>query len=186
MVTASSTNIRVVYYYCDFADQRTLQIDRILGTVLKQLLPEDQFPKEIEPQVLKAYGHGQRTPGTQEIGDLFCSLLQLHPPAYVVLDGLDECERQPRQEVLNILKRVSALKNASVRTFISCRDEDELLRSLRLYPRIQLTAEALGGDIKFFVEGSVRSRIESGQLRIQIPELEYHIVRELVKKAHGM
>ena len=112
--------------------------------------------------------------------------MQLHPPAYFVLDGLDECEKQPRQEMLNILKRISALKNASVRTFITCRDEDELLRSLHLYPRIQLTGETLGGDIKFFVEGSVRSRIESGQLKIRNPELEHHIVQELMKKAHGM
>ena len=176
----------VVYYYCDFADQRTLQTDRILGTVFKQLLPEDRFPEEIESQVLQAYGNGQRTPGTHEIGDLVCSLMQLHPPAYFILDGLDECEKQPRHEVLNILKRISALKNASVRTFVSCRDEDELLRPLHLYPRIQLTGEVLGGDIKFFVEGSVRSRIESGQLKIQNPELEHHIVQELVKKAHGM
>ena len=175
-----------MYYYCDFADQRTLQTDRILGTVLKQFLPEDQFPKEIEPQILQAYGHGQRTPGTHEIGDLVCSLMQLRPPGYIVLDGLDECEKQPRQEVLNVLKRVTALKNACVRTFVSCRDEDELLRSLHLYPRIQLTSEALGGDIKLFVEGSIRSRIESGQLRIRNPDLEHHIVQELVKKAHGM
>ena len=112
--------------------------------------------------------------------------MPLHPVTYIVIDGLDECEKQVRQEVLNILKRISALKNASIRKFVSCRDEDELLRSLQLYPRIQLTAEALGGDIKSFVEGSVRSRIETGQLKIQNPELEHYIVQELVKKAHGM
>ena len=186
MINATSSNVRVAYYYCDFADQRTLQTDRFFGTILKQLLPKDRFPEEIEPQILQTYGHGQRTPETHEIGDLVCSLMQLHPVIYIVIDGLDECEKQARQEVLNILKRISALKNASVRTFVSCRDEDELLRSLQLYPRIQLTAEALGGDIKSFVEGSVRSRIESGQLKIQNPELEHHIVQELVKKAHGM
>ena len=186
MVTTGPSNVKVVYYYCDFADQRTLQTDRILGTVLKQLLPEDRFPEEFEPQILQAYGHGQRTPGTHEIGDLVCSLMQIHPPAYIVVDGLDECEKQPRKEVLDILNRVSALKNASIRTFVSCRDEDELLRSLHLYSRIQLAAETLGGDIKVFVEGSVRSKIESGQLNIKNPDLEIFIVQELMKKAHGM
>lgn len=175
-----------MYYYCDFADQRTLHTDRILGTVLRQLLPEDRFPEEIEPQILQTYGNGQRNPGMHEIGDLVCSLIQLHPVTYVVIDGLDECEKQARQESLNILKRISVLGSTSVRTFVTCRDEDELLRSLHHYPRIQLTAEALGGDIKSFVEGSVRSRIESGHLKIQNPELEHHIVQELIKKAHGM
>ena len=186
MIIATSSNIRVIYYYCDFADQRTLHTDRILATLLKQLLPEGRFPEEIEPQMLKAYGHGQRTPGTHEIGDLVCSLMQLHPNTYIVIDGLDECEKQARQEVLNILKRISALRSTSVRIFVSCRDEDELLRSLHQYPRIQLTAETQEGDIKAFVEGSVRHEMDSGQLKVQNPELEHHIVRELVKKAHGM
>ena len=158
----------------------------MIGTVLKQLLPEGRFPEEIEPQILQAYGHGQRPPGTHEIGDIVYSLMQLHPVTYIVIDGLDECEKPARQEVLSILKRISFHGSTSVRTFVSCRDEDELLRSLHQHPRIQLTAEALGSDIKSFVEGSVRSRIESGQLKIQNPELEHHIVQELVKKAHGM
>ena len=118
--------------------------------------------------------------------DLVCSLMQLHPVTYIIIDGLDECEKQARQEVLNILKRISALSSVSVLTYFSCRDEDELLRSLHQYPRIHLRAEALDCDIKSFVEGSVRSRIESGRLKIQNPKLENHIVQELVQKAQGM
>lgn len=175
-----------MYYYCDYADQRTLQTDRILGTLLKQLLAEDHIPQNIEPQILRAYGDGQRTPGTHEIEDLVCSLMQLHPLAYVVLDGLDECDKQPRRDILNFLKRLSMLGKATVRNFVSCRDEDQLLRSLHSYPRIQLTAAALEADIKLFVEDSVRSRIESRQLKIRDPGLEHQISRELVNKAHGM
>ena len=175
-----------MYYYCDYADQRTLQTDRILGTILKQLLSTDHFPKAIEPQILRAYKDSQRTPRTDELVDLVCSLMQLHPLAYIVLDGLDECERQPRQDVLNFLKRLSNLGSSCVRTLVSCRDEDHLLRSLHQYPRIQITAEVLERDIKSFVGGSVRSRIDSGQLTIQDPDLRHQIVRELVDKAHGM
>ena len=154
--------------------------------MLKQLIPGDQIPEEIEPQVLRAYKDGQRTPSTQELMGLVCSLMQLCPLVYLVLDGLDECERQSRQDILSFLERLSTLPKASVRTFVSCRDEDQLLRSLELYPRIQLTAAALGSDIKSFVEGSVRSRIGSGQLRIRNPDLEPQIVQELVNKSHGM
>ena len=185
-VTATSSQATILYYYCDYADQRTLQTDRIFGTLLKQLLPRSQIPKDIEPQLLRAYGDGQRTPGTHEIGDLVCSLIQLHPLAYIILDGLDECEKQPRQDILDFLKRLPTLGKTSVCTFISCRDEDQLLRSLNSYPRIQLTGVALEADIKSFVEGSVRSRIESGQLKIRDPDLEHQISRELVNKAHGM
>lgn len=118
--------------------------------------------------------------------DLLCSLMPLCAPAHIVLDGLDECEKQPRQDVLNFLKRLSTLENASIHICVSSRDEDRLLRSLHSYPRIQLTAAALESDIKSFVQGSVRSSIESGQLTIQNLDLEHQIVHELVKKSHGM
>ena len=175
-----------MYYYCDYADQRTLQTDRILGTILKQLLPGDLIPEKIQPQILRVYKDGQRIPGIYELIDLICALLQLRHLAYIVLDGLDECERQPRQDVLSLLKHLSSLPKASVRTFVSCRDEDQLFRSLCSYPRIHLTAAALESDIQSFVEGSVRSRIETGQLTIRNPDLEHLIVQELTHKSHGM
>ena len=64
-----------MYYYCDYADQRTLQTDRILGTVLKQLLRGGQIPGDIGSQILRAYKDGQRTPGIQEIIDIICNLM---------------------------------------------------------------------------------------------------------------
>lgn len=186
LVTATTSRVAIAYYYCDYVDQRTLQTDRILGTILKQLIPEDRVPEEIEPCILRAYKDGQRTPETHELVDLVCFLLQLRPLVYIILDGLDECERQPRQDIVSFLHRLSTLAKTSIRTFVSCRDGDQLWRSLNSYSRIQLTAAALGDDIKSFVEGSVRSRIESGQLTLRNSELEHQIVQHLVNKSHGM
>ena len=185
-VTADPLEATTVYYYCDYADHRSLQTNRILGTLLKQLIPEDGIPAELEPKFLKAYKEGTRTPETTDLMELIFSLMQRQPMVYIVLDGLDECERSARQDILSFLERLSTLAGASVRTFVSCRDEDQLLRSLNSYSRIRLTAAALETDIKSFVEGSVRARIVSGQLTIKNPELEHQIVRELVQKSHGM
>ena len=184
--TMNPSQATIVYYYCDYTDQRTLQTDRILGTILKQLLPDDEIPKENVPQILQAYRNGQRIPGSHELSDIVCSLIYKHPVAYFVFDGLDECEKQPRQDILNLLNQLATFEKVSVRALVTCRDEDQLLRSLLSYPRIQLTAIALGGDIELFVKGSVRSRIDSGQLTIKDPDLEHQIVQELVDKAHGM
>lgn len=153
---------------------------------MKQLILGGHIPEEIKPRILRAYKDGQQTPETYELVELVCSLMQLRPLVYILFDGLDECERQPRQDILSFLERLATLAKASVRSFVSCRDEDQLLRLLQSYPRIQLTAAALGSDIKSFVEGSVRSRIESGQLTISNPDLEHQIVRELIHKSQGM
>ena len=175
-----------MYYYCDYADHGSLQTNRILGTLLKQLIPEDEIPAEIEPKILKAYKDGTRSPETSDLMELIFSLMQRLPMVYIVLDGLDECERSVKQNILSFLEHLSTLTGANVHTFVSCRDEDQLLRSLNSYTRIRLTAAALETDIKSFVEGSVRARIVSRQLTIRNLELEHQIVGELVQKSHGM
>lgn len=153
---------------------------------MKQLIPEDQISEEVESQIQRAYKYGQRIPGPYELTELVCSLIQLRSIVYIVLDGLDECEKQSRQDILSFLDRLSMLAKASVRTLVSCRDEDQLLRALNSYPRVQLTAAVLENDIKSFVEGSVTSRIQTGQLTLRNPDLQHHIVRELASKSHGM
>ena len=183
---AIAHQVAIVYYYCDYADHRSLQTHRILGTILKQLIPENEIPSEMEAKILRAYKDGTRIPETSELVDLVCFLMQLWPVVYIVLDGLDECEKSPRQDILSFLERLATLANAIVHIFVSCRDEDQLLRSLKAYSRIQLTSAALETDIKSFVEGSVRARIVSRQLTVQNPELEHQIVWELVQKSHGM
>ncbi|KAL8727649.1 MAG: hypothetical protein Q9166_005885 [cf. Caloplaca sp. 2 TL-2023] len=51
----------VVYHYCDYADQRTLQADRILGTILKQLFSNGHIPEAVEKRIPKDYGEGGQT-----------------------------------------------------------------------------------------------------------------------------
>ena len=186
LANAIAHQVAIVYYYCDYADHRSLQTHRILGTVLKQLIPENEIPSEMEAKILRAYKDGTWIPETSELVDLVCSLMQMWPVVYIVLDGLDECEKSPRQDILSFLERLGTLANAIVHVFVSCRDEDQLLRSLKAYSRIQLTSAALETDIKSFVEGSVRARIASRQLTIRNPELEDQVVWELVQKSHGM
>lgn len=186
MANASAPQVAIVYYYCDYADHRSLQTNRILGTILKQLIPENEAWDEIEPKILRAYKDGTRIPETSELVELICSLMKLQPKVYIILDGLDECERSPKQDILSFLERLATLANASVHTFVSCRDEDQLTRSLNSYSRVRLTAAALETDIKSFVEGSVRARIVSRQLTIRNSDLEHLIVRELIQKSHGM
>lgn len=177
---------QVVYYYCDYADQRTLQIDRIIGTLLKQFFVSGHIPEEIETQIPPGYGEGRETLGTNELMDLLCLAVKLSSPTFVVLDGLDECENKTRQQMISFLNRLSGFKTVVVNTLVLCRESDQLLRFFQGTPWIRITPSALEGDIKSFVSGSVRSRVQSGELRIRNQNLELEIVSELVSKAHGM
>ena len=184
----ASPKVRVIYYYCDYSDQRTLQIDRIVGTLLKQFFLNGLVPEEIEARIPQNYVESRQMLGAGELIDLMCFAVKNGSPTFVVLDGLDECEKEIRQQTIDMFCRLSKLKDASVKTLILCRDEDQLLslRALQDIPRIRITPVALESDIKSFVTGSVRARVQSGELRMRSPDLEKEIVTELVSKAHGM
>lgn len=182
---SDTNNMKVVYYYCDYTDQRTLQTNRILGTMLRQFIKAGRFPDEIEPKILEAYDRAHQLPGISEVMEFISQSASLNPTAFV-LDGLDECEKDTRKEMLALIERLMRCTTSAIKIFVSCRDEDETLRSMPVFTRIQVTPISLESDIESFVEGSVRSRIISGELKIRNPGLEQEIVSELASKAHGM
>lgn len=184
--TLDSDEAKVLYYYCDYTDQRTLQINRILGTILKQLFAAGRIPDEIAVQVIQVFGDNSRSLTFKEMSSLVCSAINLNSAVTMVLDGLDECEKEVKEQMIAFLECLTNPRSTVVKLFVSCREEDNILRSLTKFSRIHVTSAASEDDIVSYISGSVRSRIEAGQLRLRNPELEQEIVSELVDKANGM
>lgn len=176
----------MIYYYCDYADPRTLDSDCVLGTLLKQLFDGGHIPEKLAMQTIRACGDGLRTPGFSELLDLVCAAVGINTTTFVVLDRLDECETPSKRDILEFFGRLVTTGPSIVKLLVSCREEDAVSHSLAGCPRIQLTAALLKSDIESFVIGSVRSRIESTELNLRDSTLELVIVSELVSKAQGM
>ena len=102
--------VDVVYYYCEYADQRTLQPINIFGTFLKQLYAKHDIPEEIEEQILQAYAHGTPSPSTKELFNILGQVLALRSRVVIVLDGLDEYEKGVWREVVRAFERLVAAK----------------------------------------------------------------------------
>lgn len=189
MVVEASLNsdgARVLYYYCDYTDQRTLQINRILGTILKQLFTAGRIPDEIALQVAQVFGDDSRSLIFKEMSSLVCSAINLNSAVTVILDGLDECEQEVKEQMIAFLECLTNPGSTVIKLFVSCREEDNILRSLTNFSRIHVTPAASEGDISSFISGSVRSRIAAGHLKVRNPKLEQEIVSGLVDKAKGM
>ncbi|KAL9035547.1 MAG: hypothetical protein Q9180_004806, partial [Flavoplaca navasiana] len=176
----------IAYHYCDYANRKTLQAETILGTILKQFLVNGHIPEELEKKFPRGYGEDAHTLDVGDLSDLLCVAIRRFPLAFIVIDGLDECEKASRKVVLDLLHRLQKPEKSTVKTFISCRQEDQILRSFEGVLMVQMTASALKDDIQLFVADSVSSRIESGELRVRNPDLAQEITDELVNKAQGM
>ena len=184
--TPSAKASNVIYYYCDYADQRTLQLDRILGSLLKQLFLNYKIPEHIETQLLQIYAGGTRLPAEMALSAVFCSIVALYSELYIVFDGLDECAKSDWQAMLKVFNQVTAIRNSNVKTFTTCVEEGSVSHHLANTPCIQFSCAATMQDIRAFVTSSVRSRIEDRNLRIRNPKLEQDIISELVSSANGM
>ncbi|KAL8947110.1 MAG: hypothetical protein Q9222_006572 [Ikaeria aurantiellina] len=176
----------IAYYYCVYADQSTLQAERILGTLLKQFLVNGHIPLALERRIPHANGRIDYSLSTSDLIDLICLAIKQMSFAFVIIDGMDECESNTIKEISVLLRRLRNFDASTVRLFISCRQEDQMLRYLQGVPTIHVTSLALHQDIKTFVAGSVSSRILAGELKVRNPDLEKEIIDELVNKAHGM
>ena len=176
----------VIYYYCDYADQRTLHLDHVLGSLLKQLLITQQVTEDIETQLLKVYAGGSRSPSENALGDIFYSVVALRTQLYVVFDGLDECENSLWKAILKTLERLGAMGRCKVKMFITCVAEGSVSHHLASHACVQLSPAATAEDIGYFIKSSVRSRIDSGELKIRNPKLEQDIISGLTSRANGM
>ena len=186
LVVSDSTKSQVVYYYCDYADPKTLQAKHLFEAIVKQLIMQGLVPADVECQLRQSVIDEARVPEETLLQKSILSTVEAFQGLYVILDGLDECENETRRDVTALIEHLLANNEAAVKIFVSCRDDEHILRSLDVHPCIQLSETMMAIDIDAFVTGSVRSKVKSGELRMNSPALEGEIVAELVTKAHGM
>ena len=176
----------VIYYYCDYADQRSLQFDCILGSLLKQLYLARQIPENIESQLFQLYAARSQSSPEIALANIFCSSVALLSDIYIIFDGLDECDKAVSRALLKTFKQLAATGPTNVKIFMTCVEEGSVAHSLNGFTQVLLSPSVTSADIKAFVQSSVRLKIENGELKIRNSSLEQDIISELVLKANGL
>ena len=175
-----------LYFYCDYADPPSLHPAAIYRALLQQmffrgLLSEDTVKSVVE--TLKVNIHGL---SEQKLLGVLCSAVRSCAGLHVVIDGLDECERDGQQTVTNTLYRLRTIGHPFVKVLVTCRDEGHLLTELSSFNRLQVSSHASAADIQSYVSHTIASRLSSGQLTVRDSTLKEEIVAKLSGKAQGM
>ena len=176
----------VIYYYCDYADQRSLQLDCILGSLLKQLYLNRQIPENVESQLLRLFAARSQSSPETALVNIFCSSVAMLSDLYIIFDGLDECDKAVWRTMLKVFRQLAAVRPTNVKVFMTCVEEGSVAHSLNGCTKVQLSPSVTSADIKAFVQSSVKLKIEDGELKIRNPSLEHDIISELFLKANGL
>lgn len=181
----------VAFYYCDYADKRTIIPANIFGTLARQLLENIQeIPDSLAETIEQTDHDGDRlTDASQALQILQQSLASLSQTPYLILDGLDECTESSQKIVRDGLQRLLSREKSSINIFITARSDFNSLLMMKSFVRessILISPSTIALDIEAYVRDSTRHRLLNGSLVIQDPDLQNLIVQKLVTGAQGM
>ncbi|TVY93107.1 Ankyrin [Lachnellula willkommii] len=190
VIDSLRTSRPVFYYYCDYADKRTLEPANVFGTLARQCLEGMETFESLADDIEQAGHDGERLTDQSKALDLIQKAVNLYARQfYIVLDGLDEANESSQKVICDGLRQL--LNNASVGIKLFITGREELGSLLRIKPTVifysvLVSPTAIELDIDSYVRASTRLRIKEGSLVIRDPALEELIVQELVKGAKGM
>jgi hypothetical protein len=149
---------KVCFYYCrDDGTGQTVQIFSCLILSLLEQLPG--LKKEFFDRYKQAQTSGNFDPATDtmKLEEFLQMLLEaIDRPLFLLIDGLDECDRASRSILLQSL-RILTQKISRLKVFLSSRPQEEILSQVDGMAKIYLPCDAKRDGI--IVEKSVERRL---------------------------
>ena len=149
---------KVCYHYC--LKGETDQAIHVVSVLILALL--EQLPglkKMFYDWYRQQQTSGNVEPATdkRKLEECFNDMVQLvDRPLFVVVDGLDECDRQSQTRLLDFLARLTQ-RNPKLKTLISCRFEEQILKHLSSASKIYLASDVKRDGL--IVEHAVYDRL---------------------------
>lgn len=149
---------KICYYYC--RDDETGKAVHIFSALILALLEQLCGLKKTFYEWYKqnqASGHLEPATNRRKLQEFLEKVLEsLDRPLFIVVDGLDECDRASRSSLLKLLKTLLH-KNPRLKTILASRPEEEILDQLDNTARIDLGSDARRDSV--IVEHTVERRL---------------------------
>ncbi|KAK1446285.1 hypothetical protein CMEL01_10528 [Colletotrichum melonis] len=173
--------VGIAYVYCNFKDTERQDCHDLLSSLAKQLAQScSPFPQSLE--TLYNTHHKRRTSRTiQETGDLLQMISSCYERVFIVVDALDECDRNARQAFLPEILRLQ--QRSQVNIFATTREIPEILESKEFENSISVEIRAIQEDVLRYTSDRM-TRMQSF-VRNNL-DLQKEIRRTIAEKVNGM
>jgi hypothetical protein len=143
----------VVYFYFDFNDTQKQYAERMLRSLISQLL---QQPLDIPASLdilFSSHQDGEQQPSLEAFIDVVHHMIQQIPQLYIVLDALDECAQ--RQDLMESLSTMARWQLQNMHLIVTSRKERDIENSIKVFVDEQnsicLQDEVVDKDIQQYV-----------------------------------
>lgn len=183
---------RLAYYYFDFSDHETQNLNTFLRCLLWQLSQhDDTLPPPVQT-LFDSHDNGRKYASDEVLADALFELLsgESDRPAYIIIDALDECPIKSRDDFCElILTRIEQTGQASraYNFLFTSRNEFDIEKRMSESSagihQVPIPVDCVGADVRLHV----RHFISVNWTMKNFPEtLKKEIEDTISSKAHGM
>ncbi|KAF2416555.1 hypothetical protein EJ08DRAFT_99133 [Tothia fuscella] len=170
---------KLCYYYCrgDGNDQSVDILSALILALLEQLsgLKKTFYEWYKENQAAGVIAPARSTTKLEKfLGNVFETL---NRPLFILIDGLDECDRLARKSLLKILRSL-AQRTPRLKMILSSRPEEEIMEQLNETLRIDMKSDAYRDSL--IVEHTIRE-----QLSYLSTDVQALVMETLSRSAQG-
>ena len=183
---------RLTYFFCarNEAEQERSVPEHILRCLVRQLsiIPGGcALHKALKSRFDTRFEDGDLS--LEQAKDIALKIINNRPLTYIIIDALDECDANQRDQLLEALQSLLSKSSSLVKILTTCREDRDLVDLMSIYPHIEIDATKNAEDIRRFVKYSVDDLIRRKKLlRTQgvSNELKSRIIKTLCDGAQGM
>ncbi|KAJ6071845.1 hypothetical protein N7499_009859 [Penicillium canescens] len=181
------SNVPVVYFFCRYDITESLQARSIIGSIARQLLGRMQSQCLNSDLEMGYFLDRNKLGNFETIFFLLQRVLASDFQAYIVIDGIDECEYSERRILMEELKRLQ--DTFAIRLCISLRLEPNKPLEVNTDGLMHTTISPIpdnSSEIGAFIQAELESCIESQRLVVGDPHLILEIRDTLSQRSQGM
>ncbi|KAL8658442.1 MAG: hypothetical protein Q9202_007559 [Teloschistes flavicans] len=174
----------VTCIYCSYKERNTQTAENLVGSVIKQLA--ENYPKSLFPLVSEVYQ--ARTIAHQRLSLADCvsllgSMLQCFRQSYIVVDALDECAADVKDELMNSLESLQQV--CGLKIMVTLRP-DTTIASLDAATTKFLEIRAQQADIRKYLTARIASERRSFTIIRGKPDMVALTIDTIVDRSQGM
>lgn len=175
----------LAFFYCNRNQSDRQDPTSILRSLIRQLSMTDgrTILKPIK-EIYHEFRYNARELRLHDCAEVLLALANTYPHTSLVLDGLDECREEERDQLMDILDMIKQRSFNPVKIFIASRDEPADIRNhYGRGPNIHIRPADVQADIDKFIQESL---IRHQRLARFSPSLQENIKHEISRQSEGM
>ncbi|KAJ4314926.1 hypothetical protein N0V94_006230 [Neodidymelliopsis sp. IMI 364377] len=175
------TEVRVAYFYFTFSDSSKQTYRSLLLSLVTELSRKHPIDSSLRALHDKTKPH---TPSEEALEVVLTALLQEAKSSYIIIDALDECAEDEKEQVIEGLKSVTQAC-MGLRVLITSRREDDIYELMQSWCQTQLAIDE--GCVNADIDIYVRNAIATDRKLMKLPlDTQNEIKKVFRQKSDGM